>query len=73
MCDGHYHNLKEIYRIDVGWREYHVVEWCKDCGAVTVTCETDNRKMHRVVPMEFPQLLLDVMHGKYVKAKKGGG
>ena len=43
VCDGINHDLTVIYRNNVGYNEVHVVQWCKNCGAVVVDSESDGR------------------------------
>ena len=59
MCDLKNHNLEVIYVADGGWNEEHVVRWCRDCGAVVVDSESDNRLFGYVVKMRFPKFLYD--------------
>ena len=61
MCDGKNHNLKVIYSVDVGYREEHVVRWCKDCGAVVVDQESDGILFGNIVKMKFPKSLYRAM------------
>lgn len=59
MCDLKNHNLEVVYVADVGWNEEHSVKWCRDCGAIVVDRESDNRRLGAVVKMQFPKFLYE--------------
>lgn len=65
MCDGHNHNLTEIYYniIDhIGNSES--VKWCKNCGSVVVDIDSDGKTFSgRVMSMKFPTDLINKMRG----------
>ncbi len=55
MCNGTDHNLIAIHQSSIGYDEYAVVRWCKDCGAVVIDSEIDNRtNPGKIRQMMFP-------------------
>ncbi len=52
---GSNHDLVEIHRSGYENHEQEVVRWCKDCGAVVVDGEYDNRVYPgKIMPMIVP-------------------
>lgn len=49
------HDLKVIYRANVGYDVEEVVRWCRKCGAIVVDGDCDNRtNPGAVMKMELP-------------------
>ncbi len=54
-CDGKKHRLIEVTCFSQGHDGLAVVRWCKDCGAIVVDHDCDNRTMPGYyVEMKFP-------------------
>lgn len=59
-CREGKHNLGVIYRHSGDGMSTDVVRWCKDCGAVVIDCDYDNRtNPGQIMKMRFPKLMLD--------------
>jgi hypothetical protein len=63
-CRGGSHTFKEItrnrlhgYPIEVD----EVVQWCQYCGGIVVTEEVDGRMTKKIMEMEFPQFVKEVV------------
>ena len=60
-CKGSKHTLIEIYRCGNDMVE-DVVRWCKNCGAIVVDTDFDNRTAAGdVMKMKHPQLVYDLL------------
>lgn len=59
MCENGNHNLITILSVDNSAPdEETVVRWCRDCGAIVVDIDYDNRRFAgRVMNMKFPKYL----------------
>ena len=61
-CKDKGHDLVKILSKRHSWDEsYAVVKWCKNCGAVVVDCEYDNRtNAGYYMKMKFPNILYKI-------------
>lgn len=56
-CDGKNHNWKKIYEEELTICRLNVVRWCRDCGAVVVDIDYDNRTSPgQIMKIQFPKI-----------------